>query len=82
MNNKDLVELLKYSSPHSILVVTWNNELIELYTPFTVFVKQDIGNLLGGDNASVSQVKLSTNLITVYIINGDAFYYKHFDIII
>ena len=82
MNKKYLVELLKFSSPYSILVVTWNNELIELHTPFKILVKHNIGELKEGNYASVSMVKLSTNLITVYIINGGAFNYYHFEIII
>ena len=82
MNQKYLVELLKYSSPFSILVVTYKNELIELFCPFTVYIKQDIGELLKGDKASVSLVKLSTNLKTVFIIEDKAYYYFYFDIMI
>ena len=52
----------------SILVVTWNNELIELYTPFKVLVNHDIGKLKEGENASVNTVKLTTNLKTVFVI--------------
>jgi len=82
MNQKDLVELLKYSSPYSILVVTYKNELVELFCPFTVKIKQDIGELLKGDNVSVSLVKLSTNLKTVFVIEDKAYYYFYFEILI
>ena len=82
MDQKDLVELLKYSSPYSILVVTFRNDLVELFCPFTVYVKQDIGELREGENASVSLVKLSTNLKTVFVIQDKAYYYFYFDILI
>ena len=82
MNQKDLVELLKYSSPYSILVVTYKNELVELFCPFTVYVKQDIGELKEGENASVTMVKLSTNLKTVFVIEEKAYYYFYFEILI
>ncbi len=82
MNDKDLVELLKYSSPYTILVVTWENKLLELHCPFKVFVKQDIGGLKVGENASVTMVKLSTNLITVFVIDDKAYFFYYFDIMI
>lgn len=81
MNDKDLVELLKYSSPYSILVVTWENKLLELHCPFKVLIKQDIGQLNVGDKASVTMVKLSTNLITVFVINDMAYFFYYFDIL-
>lgn len=82
MDQKDLVELLKYSSPYSILVVTYRNDLVELFCPFTVYVKQDIGELIKEDYVSVSLVKLSTNLKTVFVIEDKAYYYFYFNIII
>ena len=48
MKTTELVELLRYSSPHSILVVTYKGKLLELNTPFYVFVKHDIGILKKG----------------------------------
>ena len=82
MNDKDLVELLKYSSPYTILVVTWENKLLELHCPFKILVKQNIGGLKVGENASVTMVKLSTNLITVFVIDDKAYFFYYFDIMI
>lgn len=82
MNNRELVELLKYSSPNSILVVTWRNKLVELYCPFTVYVKQDIGSLIKTQIVNVASVKLATNLKTVFIIEGKAYYFFYFDILV
>jgi hypothetical protein len=82
MNRKQLAELLKYASPYSILVVSWKGEVLELRCPFKVKVKNDIGVLVVGGIAEVEQVKISAKLITVFVIDGNAFYYYHFDIII
>lgn len=82
MNRKELAELLKYASPYSILVVTWQNKIVELHVPFKVQLKNDIGELIKGEIVEVEIVKLSKNLIKVFVISGDAYYYYHFNIII
>jgi len=82
MNRKQLAELLKYASPYSILVVTWQNKIIELKCPFKVEVKNEIGELIVGEVVVVELVKTSTNLKAVFIINGNAYYYFHFIILI
>ena len=82
MKNRELAELLKYSSPNSILVVTWRNKLIELKTPFQVQLIQDIGELKKDELAIVSLVKLATNMKTVFIIENKAYFYYYFKIVI
>lgn len=82
MNKNEIAEIFKYCSPNSLLVVTYYNRLKELFCPFPVLVKQDVGDLKGGKYVKVELVKLSTNGKTVFIIKGKAYYYYHFDIII
>ena len=82
MNKKSLAELLKYSSPFSILVVTYKDEIVELHTPFYVLLKNDAGILKKGMKASVELVKLSFDLKTVFVIDMTPYYYWHFDILI
>ena len=82
MTKKELVELLKYSSPKEIYVITWNNILKRLFCPFRVKVLQDIGALKKGQTVLVQEVKVTLELKTVYIINNEAYYYHHFDILI
>ena len=82
MKNRELGELLKYSSPYSILVVTWRNKLIELKTPFQVQLIQDIGELKKDELAIVSLVKLATNMKTVFIIENKAYFYYYFKIVL
>ena len=82
MTKKDLAELLKYSSPKEIYVITWNNILKRLFCPFRVIVLQDIGTLKRGHTVLVQEVKVTFELKTVYIINNQAYFYYHFDILV
>lgn len=82
MKPYDWARLLMFSSPYSILVVKGKNEVVELKCPFLVCVMNDVGILLKNTTHEVEMVKLSTTMITVFIINGDAYYYYHFNIII
>ena len=82
MTKKDLAELLKYSSPREIYVITWNNILKRLFCPFRVKVLQDIGALKKGQTVLVQEVKVTFELKTVYIINNEAYYYYHFNILV
>ena len=81
MTKKELAELLKYSSPREIYVITWNNILKRLFCPFRVKVLQDIGALKKGQTVLVQEIKVTLELKTVYIINNEAYYYHHFDIL-
>ena len=82
MTKKELAELLKYSSPREIYVITWNNALKRLFCPFRVKVLQDIGTLKKGQVVLVQEIKVTLELKTVFIIKNEAFYYYHFDILV
>ena len=82
MTKKELVELLKYSSPREIYVISWNNILKRLFCPFKVQVVQDIGTLQKGQFVYVDEIKVTIELKTVFIIDTKAYYYYHFEIII
>ena len=81
MNEKQLAEILRYSSPNELYIVTWNNLLKLLITPFMVFVINDVGTLKKGELVLVSEVRITMDLKTVYIIKGRAYYYYHFEIL-
>ncbi len=82
MTKKELAELLKYSSPREIYVITWNNILKRLFCPFRVRVMQDVGLLKRGHIVFVSEVKVTLELKTVYVIDKEAYYYYHFEILV
>lgn len=80
MNEKQLAEILKYSSPNTIYIVTWNNLLKLLFCPFEVMVKYPIGDLNEGEKVLVDAVKVTADIRTVFIIKGRAYFYYHFEI--
>lgn len=81
MTKRELAELLKYSSPREIYVITHYNVLKRVFCPFRVTVLQEIGTLKRGQIVLVQEIKVTYELKTVFIINYQAFYYYHFDII-
>jgi len=82
MNAKEYWFLLRYSSSNSILVVTFDNKLIELECPFRVSVIKSVNKMMVKQIKEVTQVKLSTNGKIVYIIDDEPYYYNHFTIVI
>ena len=82
MNKNQLAEILKYCTPKVIYVVTWNNLLKRILCPFKVRVLNPVGELKMGEIFLVDEIKVTMELKTIFIINGNAYYYHHFDIII
>lgn len=82
MKKDELAEILKYSSPRILYIVAWNNVLIKLSCPFKVMVKYQIGELIKGQVVEVELVKVTINLTTVFIVNGRAYFYCHFEILV
>lgn len=82
MDSKKLAELLEYSSPNSILVVSYNRKLLELKCPFRIYVRYNIGVLRKGSKENVDIVKITNAMITVFVIKDEAYYYYHFSILI
>ena len=82
MIDENLAEQLKYSSSDWIYIVTWNNVLKQLLTPFKALVLSDVGQLVKGKIVLVTQVKVTRQLKTVFVVEGNAYYYFHFDFVI
>lgn len=82
MKKKELQEILKFSNPKELYIVTWNNLLKRLFCPFRVVVLEDVGDLKKGKTYEVDGVMVTMELKTVYLIKGSYFYYYHFDILI
>lgn len=81
MNKNEFEEILKSFSPNSILIVNRYNRLLELFIPFYVKVKYDIGELKKGDLVKVEALKLASNGERVYIIMDKFYYPKHFEVL-
>jgi len=82
MNEKELLDLLKFSNPKELWIITYNNLLKRLFCPFKVLVLTDTGFLKKGQVVWVDAIKITRELKTVYIIKDTAFYYHYFDIIV
>ena len=81
MNDKELTELLKYISPFEIYIVNRENELECLKCPFKVKVKYNIGVLVKDEIVLVNKVKITKDLISVYVIRNQSYYCYHFVLI-
>jgi hypothetical protein len=81
MSDDELADVLKYSSPDTLYIITWNNLLKKLFCPFQVVVKHQIGDLEKGELVWVENVKVTVKLKTVYVVRGRAYYYDHFEIL-
>ncbi|WP_367756125.1 hypothetical protein [Flavobacterium sp. WC2430] len=82
MTDHELAELLKFSNPKEVYIITWNNQLIKLKCPFRVLVINNIGWLKIGQIVLVTEIKVTSEIKTVFIIEMNAYYYHHFEILI
>lgn len=81
MTEKELLFLLKYSLPDEMYIVNQEGVLKLLKCPFLVVARYDIGGLKIGEKVNVKEVRITFELITVYVIGDKAFYYYHFEIL-
>lgn len=81
MSDDELADVLKYSSPNTLFIITWNNLLKKLFCPFQVVVNHHIGELEKGEVVWVDRVKVTAKLKTVFMVKGRAYYYFHFEIL-
>lgn len=82
MEDKELANTLQYSSPKELYVITYFNKLKLIFCPFRVKVLLNVGMLRKEQLVWVTEIKVTIELKTVFIIDGSAYYYDHFDIIL
>jgi len=75
-------EIFKVCRTDSILIINNKGQLVRINCPFFVKVIITIPPLNKGDIKQVTAVKVSLELIDVYIIEGRAYYYFNFIIVI
>ena len=66
----------------NIFVVTGNTVMIQLNCPFRVAVISPKGQLSIGKIVCVDKVKVTMELKTVFVIEGIAYFYYHFRIMV
>ncbi|MCH4551987.1 hypothetical protein [Aestuariibaculum lutulentum] len=81
MSNKELIELLKYCSPHIIYVVNGQNRIIKLHTPFKLLVLQDIGDLYKDQIVFCTELKITKQGRVVFYIESRNYHTYYFDIL-
>jgi hypothetical protein len=81
-NSKYIEEISKYCDPFSILVIAEEGRLLRIYCPFTVLTIESVGNYKKGDIAPVQAVKITPDLMNVYIIEGKAYHFYFFRILL
>ena len=81
MSNKELIELLKYSSPYIIYVVNGENRIIKLHTPFKLLVLADVGSFRKNQIVKCTELKITTNARIVFFIDGKNYHTYYFDIL-
>jgi hypothetical protein len=82
MNVNELAKELMYSSINSIYVVTWDNLIKQVFTPFKTIVFSDVGQLSKGQIVTVEKIKITIQLKTVFVVDGKAYYHYHFGFIV
>lgn len=82
MEDHELADVLQYSSPNELYVITYYNVLKLLFCPFKIKVLSNVGMLRKGQLVFVNEVKVTTELKTIFIINGSAYHYHYFEILI
>jgi len=77
-NKKYIDEIFKYCDMYSILVINSEGRLERVYCPFQVEVIKDISKFREGQIKAVDMVKMSMELVEVYIIESKGYYWFNF----
>lgn len=75
---KYINDIFKHCSIDSILIINRIGHLERLYCPFYVLVVVDVHTLKKGSVKAVKAVKMSIELIDVYVIESKAYYHYNF----
>lgn len=75
---KYIRKLFEVVSSDSILILDKDNQLIRLNCPFTVLVAFKVPGLSIGDIEAVTAIRMSIDLIDVYIVNNKPYYHYNF----
>lgn len=78
---KYIEEIFKICRTDSILIINKKGQFERINCPFLVRVIISVPPLNAGDVESVTEIKISMELIDVYIIKGRAYYHFNFRII-
>lgn len=80
-NDKILEEIRRYCDPYSLLVIA-DRKLIRIMCPFKVRFLRDAAGWKEGEVVSVEKVMVTRELLMVYLIDGNAYAYYLFKVVI
>ncbi|MEI6435535.1 MAG: hypothetical protein WCP32_11870 [Bacteroidota bacterium] len=80
-NDKIIAEINMFCDPHSLLVIDVHGKLHRIYCPFKVIVIRNVYFLKTNEVVEVAAVKVSSDLILLYVIQKMAFPYSNFMIL-
>ncbi len=81
-NNKRIIdEINRFCLPNSLLIIDSSGMLRRLFCPFKVKVIRHIHYLRMNDIVDVLAVKISSDLVLLYVVNQLAYPYSYFIII-
>lgn len=81
-NNKIIAELNNYCEPNSLLVIDKDGKLRRLYCPFKVITLCTFHIYSSNVTLQVSAVKITLELLLVYVVEGVAYPYYLFKIVL
>jgi len=73
---------LVYVDPYSLLVATRHRKIVRIYCPFPVRVEKPVGKFQKGQDVSVDMVKSDPDGWLIYIIQGKAYWFGNFLIVL
>jgi len=77
-NERIIAGINAYCQSNSLLVIFSDGRLRRLHCPFKVIVISDTYTLREGDVVDVLAVKISSELLLLYVIHRTAYPYYHF----
>lgn len=78
---KYILEVYELCGTDSVLIISHKGQLERISCPFIVIPIRNVGELQKGLRYAVNAVKLSPELIDVYIVNLKAYYHFNFRLI-
>lgn len=78
--DKIIKQIYKYVDDRSILVIDGEGKVRRIYCPFSVICLIDIDEFKEGESVVVTAVRISKNLLLVFIINNKGYYSFYFRI--
>lgn len=82
MYEEEIKQINKYCSPVELYVITPRGKLQKLNCPIQVICIRSIGIIKAGQLARATEVRITTDLVLVYVIGKSAYFYYFFRVVL